>query len=60
LVYGVDPPEAFAVRAIDWPLSMMGLLGVGAPAVRVTPTITSTEFEGEVYPDTPLSETTAQ
>jgi hypothetical protein len=45
---------------IDWPLSMVGEVGAGVPPANATPTSTSTEFDGDVYPDTPLSVTTAQ
>jgi len=35
-VYGVDPPDGFAVSAIDCPSSMAGDVGVGVPPTNVT------------------------
>jgi hypothetical protein len=51
---------AVAVNVIDCPLSMVGDVGEGVPPANASPTSTSTAFEDDVYPDTPLSVTTAQ
>jgi hypothetical protein len=42
--YGVVPPEGLAVRVIDWPESIVGEVGVMAPA-------DSTEFTVRESPD---------
>jgi hypothetical protein len=38
-VYGVVPPEGFAVNVIDWLMSIVGLEGVMAPADKVGLTV---------------------
>ena len=44
-VYGVVPPDGFAVSVIDWPVSIMKFDGVGLPADNDGLTVTN------VFPD---------
>jgi hypothetical protein len=48
-----------ALKEDDWPLSMVLGVAVGVTVSAVL-TVTLTAFDADVYPGTPLSETTAQ
>jgi hypothetical protein len=42
-VYVPVPPEGFAVNVAVWPLSIVGGVGVGAPATKVELVVTGAE-----------------
>jgi len=45
-LYGVVPPEGFAVRVATWPTSKVGALGVTPPAVNAALTVTEVAGDG--------------